>query len=322
MQKILQNSALWILPGLLTGLILFFQTARGQVPGQADTPVFEFAWSNDFFNQTDRYFSNGFDVAFYHPFMEHAPSRVTLLPDKWAEKVYHGVTLTQHVFTPDRLFESTIDLNDRPYASYLLLGHRKVAFNSYTRLRLQTEFQVGILGRYSGGETLQNGIHDLLPASRTAIGWDNQLEPDPAMNYSLHIEKGVAASQGIQVIPHAGFRAGIPYTDVEAGLQIRAGKVSDYFSNLGLLYHKGFSYYFLVDVSGRYVAYNATLQGGLLNESPHTLKTINPLVSQVEVGFGFAVKHFTVEYRQYFISPEFRDGLAHKWGMVTFQLSL
>jgi len=222
------NTGLFI--GLLMCLHLIPLTLSAQEVFSWDEPVLEFVWSNDFVNQTDRYFSNGFELTLYHPFMKKSPTRFLLLPDAWANKVVHGLTLTHHFFTPDQLFVSDIVANDRPYASYLLAGHRKIAFNQERKMKLLTALQVGLLGKFSGGESVQNGIHELLPASKPATGWENQINPDFALNYSLRFEKGIVSNHHFDLIPHGGARVGIPYTDVDAGIYFRFGKYSDYFN--------------------------------------------------------------------------------------------
>lgn len=306
---------------LIVLIILTFQLASAQDQKRVMGRAFELTWSNDFVSQTDRYFSNGLDLSFTHPFMQKSPIRFLLLPDKWASKVYHSLTLSQHFFTPDQLFVEDINNNDRPYASYLLLGHQKIAMNAKRRIKLQTEFQAGIFGKYSGGETVQNGIHELLPASQSALGWGNQLSSDLALNYSLRIEKGLISNRYFDLIPHAGTRLGIPYTDFEGGILLRIGKFPNYFENPGWLESKGISYFLFADFSGKYVLYNATLEGGLINQSAYTIAEVQPLVSEIRVGLAFGVQNFTMEYSQYYLSPEFKNGLHHKWGAITFRVA-
>lgn len=300
-------------------LLLFPSTMHAQVPEQKSETAFEIVWSNDFVNQTDRYFSNGFDLAFYHRIWSKLPTSYLLVSGRNASKVVHSLTLSQHLFTPDKLTQEDIVAYDRPFASYLLLGHQKTSFFKARKIKLTSEIQLGLLGKYSGGESVQNGVHTIFADSDIALGWPNQLKSDFAFNYNLKVEKGLVYQNHFAMIPYAGFRAGVPYTDADAGIQMRAGWFPDYFNNIGLLSEKDLILYAFVDISGRYVLYNATLQGGLFNESLHTISNVTPFVRDLKLGFSVGVKNFTFEYSQHFISKEYDSGRRHKWGSFSFR---
>ena len=170
--------------------LFVFGPTSGQENNTSGFPVFEVKWSNDIFHQTDRNFTNGIDLAFYHPVFKKSPVRYIMLPHKDADITWQGLTLSQHFFTPRELFSTEIVSQDRPYASYLLLGHKKISANPNRFVKRTSEIQIGILGKNSGGKALQNGIHFVLPASEPAIGWENQIHTDLALNYSMKYEKG------------------------------------------------------------------------------------------------------------------------------------
>jgi hypothetical protein len=269
-------------------------------------------------NQTDRYFSNGFDLMLVHPFMDRSPSRFLLVGTKNSDEVYHGITLVHHFFTPDDLFETNILKTDRPYASYLLLGHRRTEFFYQRKIKFQSEFQLGLLGRYSGGRTLQNNLHELFPGSAPSLGWQNQLNSDAAMNYSLQVEKGIFTKPFFEIIPGAKARLGIPYTDISAGVLLRSGRLNEYFTSYGLKSkHRPFFYLF-GQIEGRWVLYNATLQGGLFNDHPHTLDRIHPWVVQATTGIAVGFKKWRLEYLYVLLSSEYHKGKMHRWGAFQF----
>lgn len=292
--------------------------------GQKETdPAFRFfevGWANDFIFQTDYYYSNGLNLAIYTPFFEKSPLNFIMLPNGKSQHVWYALTITQDFFTPRNTFNEGVNYYDRPYASYLLVGHRKVVSNAQKQLKWSSEIQVGMLGKFSGGRSIQNGIHNILPTSKPALGWENQIASDLAINYSAQIEKGYYINKNLLLVPSATARLGIPYTDLSGGFQFRAGRFHDYFSSLGVNRNKDWELYAFADLSGRVVAYNATLQGGLFNESPHTLNTINPFVSDVSLGFVWSLKGFTFEYGQHLVSPEFKGGRSHKWGYISFKI--
>lgn len=315
--RISLNKAI-IIPILITlGFAVSGQNTSKELMSQ-HTSFFSFVWSNDFINQTDRYFSNGFDLMLVHPFMDRSPSRFLLIKTNKSDEVHHGVTLVHHFFTPDNLFETEILKSDRPYASYLLLGHRQTEFFHQRKIKFQSELQLGILGRYSGGRTLQNNLHELFPGSSPSLGWQNQLNTDLALNYSLKIEKGVLSTSYMEIIPTAATRLGIPYTDISAGFLLRTGRLNEYFTSFGLPSKHRPHFYFFSEIEGRLVFYNATLQGGVLSDHPHTLSQIHPWLLKADVGAVVGFRKWRLEYHFNILSPEYKGGMTHRWGALHF----
>jgi hypothetical protein len=244
-----------------------------------------------------------------------------MLPNKEDDNVWYGITLTQHFFTPRELFTTDVIYTDRPYASYLLFGHQKVSTNSLKHIKRTSEIQVGILGKYSGGKSLQNGIHYVLPASKPATGWDNQISPDLALMYSLRIEKGIINQKNFLLAPYLDTKLGVPYTNMGGGVYARAGLMNNFFEILSVPKNKKWELYAFADFNTSYVVYNGVLQGGLFNESIHTLQNINPWVFSLKAGFVFSIKKFSLEYGSVLISPEYETGMGYKWGYITLKFA-
>lgn len=308
---------------LCLGLLVFLVFLAGHQPLSAqanqksENRIFELILSNDFIFETDRYFSNGIEMVYTDPGIKKSPVNRLLISGKRMQQVYYSLTVTQHFFTPRELFSLEVDQNDRPYSSYLLIGERKTSTDSRRRLSLHAELRAGILGKYSGGESIQNGIHEILPTSKPSLGWHNQINPDLAINYILQIEKGIVRSQHFDLIPAFDFRAGVPYTDAGMSLQFRVGRMNDYFSNGGLPERKTWQLYFYGVLGGKYVIYNGTLQGGLLNNSPFVMTDIKHWIGQIQTGIAYTRGRLGIKFSQYFITPEFDGGLTHKWGSIS-----
>ncbi|NOX46604.1 MAG: lipid A deacylase LpxR family protein [Chlorobi bacterium] len=313
---LIRKKILIVVFAMITG----FAGLMAQTAPDATSHILEVEWANDVWTGTDRYFTNGLELGYYNPFFRKLPSSYILLPDKKGETVYQGLTLTQHFFTPDLHFAESFT-NDRPFASYLLLGHRKISLNKEKRIRKQSELQIGILGRYSGGESIQNGIHKVLPTSEPVVGWDNQLHANPALNYKMVFEHGLYNTKGFELMSLANINLGIPYTDVGGGLKMRLGHMNDYFSGFGVNNKKGWQLYFFAEAGAKYVAYNATLEGGLLYDNAYVMKDIDRFVIQSRLGLAFTMKSFGIEVGQQTISREFKTGRSHMWGYVTFRFA-
>ena len=87
--------------GVLTGVMMVaIVNVVGQSVSEQKTNLLEFTWANDFIFGMDRYFTNGLELKYYAPFIAKSPTKYLLLPHKKDELVWHGITLTQHFFTP------------------------------------------------------------------------------------------------------------------------------------------------------------------------------------------------------------------------------
>jgi lipid A 3-O-deacylase len=67
------------------------------------------------------------------------------------------------------------------------------------------------------------------------------------------------------------------------------------------------------------VGYDATLEGGLLNRSSAYTMTgseISRFVFQTSLGLVISYGGFQIEAEQFMLSPEFNEGLWHKWGHI------
>ena len=301
-------------------ILLSFTNTFSQSVEVKESHILEFSWANDFIFGTDYYYTNGLELKYYAPFVQRLPTKFILLPHNNNELVWQGITLTQHFFTPS-LKSADVDEYDRPFASYLLVGHRKISTNSNNGLKKQSEFQMGLLGKYSGGQYIQNGIHEILPTSEPVSGWNNQLSPDFAINYSLQLEYGLIRNHNFDLIPHAQINLGIPYTDLNIGTRFRTGKLNDYFSDIGIDQNKPRQLYFFADINAKYVAYNGTIQGGLLNDHIHVVNDINNWLLAMNTGIVFTRKNIGVEFGQQFLYPEVMNGRSHLWGYITLRLA-
>jgi hypothetical protein len=305
---------------MVFAMIAGFVSLSAQTVPKPTSHILEVEWANDVWTGTDRYFTNGLELRYYNSFFRKLPSSYILLPEKKGEIVYHGLTLTQNFYTPDLHYSEHFS-SDRPFASYLLLGHRKISLNNEKHIRKQSELQIGILGRYSGGEEIQNSIHKVLPTSEPVVGWNNQLHANPALNYRMKFEHGLYNTKDFELMSVANINLGIPYTDVGGGLKMRVGHMNGYFSDFGVNTKKGWQLYFFAEVGAKYVAYNATLEGGLFYDNAYIMKDIDRFVVQSHLGVAFTMKNFGIEVGQKTISREFKTGRSHMWGYVTFRFA-
>ena len=103
------------------------------------------AWENDLYYRHDCYFTNGFQVDFFH-------DRLLILTSKKRQRdSYSGLQLRQEIFTPKDLGTDTISIGDHPYSANLTLTHVSVLDMSEKLMRIVSEIKLGVLGPASLG---------------------------------------------------------------------------------------------------------------------------------------------------------------------------
>lgn len=279
---------------------------------------FEAVWANDVFFQTDRYFTNGLEFQYYsQSFVKFGIAKLLFDPMSESGPIY-SLTLTHDIFTPKNVFGDPLQ-TDRPYAGVLLLGIKATHFSSEKNYRFTSEIQGGLLGEYAGGRFVQNGIHVLLPASEPIPGWTYQIDHDLCVQYNIGLEKLFFSYKWFEADLLAKGRLGLPYTDFSGGSRIRIGKSPDYYSSDHLLSKNGNYVYFFTEVNLRTVFYDATLQGGALNDkSPHTINNIDPLIGEFKAGIAGRYRCFEVEIGAQKFTAKFKGATSHRWAYFKF----
>jgi lipid A 3-O-deacylase len=281
-----------------------------------------FGLANDVVFQTDKYYTNGINLEYI------SENNFTILEPLHflhsTEAVsFNALTLKQDIFTPEKKGTGGYNGQDRPFASYLLLGSQKTSLNYSRKLLFTSQFEVGVLGKYAGGELVQNSVHSALPTSSNVYGWENQVKSDLVINYGLELEKGLVNNTWFGLSGHAGAKLGLPYTFASTGITFRAGEYSDYFSNLGLYRSSGWQAYLFTKLDANMVLYNATVQGGLFNPmSGSNHLELNPFVFKAKSGLHLSYQKVKFEIGMQQVSPEFKNGDIHRWGYLSFTLQL
>lgn len=267
--------------------------------------LFRFDYANDFFAARDRYYTQGYGFDLFHPGLAKWPLMRLLAALPGGERSY-GLTFRQSGFTPTSLSSDLVLKGDRPFASYLFLGHVLLSRDPGRGLTLTTEFDVGVIGQGAGGKWIQEGLHSAL-GNLAPHGWDNQIRNDAVLDYYIRLEKSLASASRADAGIFVDATAGQPYTNAAAGLMARLGTIADG-PKRGYLFGR---------VEEKVIAYDATLQGGLLNRhSPYTLSAaqVERAVTRGDIGVVYDRGGVALEYSRSFLGREFRDGLAHQWG--------
>jgi len=289
--------------------------------------ILRITFENDLitYANTDRYFTNGISVELQNPRLARSPLQRFMIPYRHTAFVTYSLRLVQDMFTPTDTRDAPTLLNDRPYASYLYLGYRKTIADPARKLRISSQLDLGYLGQYSPGSYLQTLVHKTFPTNDIPQGWETQIKTDLILNYDFQVQRAIVRMNKLILLATASAKGGTLSDKAGVGFQFQAGKAEPLF---GLDENKkwpNLEYYFFVKADAGLVAYNALLQGGMLNrENVFTLKSneISRFVGSAETGIHFRYKGTGIELAQHFLTPEYKGGYWHKWGRIMLLFKL
>lgn len=285
--------------------------------------IAELSIDNDIVFLIDRYYSSGVTLTLYHNWLKKSPLNYILLSHQEDEIAYYSMNIKHCMFTPEKTLTPRIVYNDRPYATYFLVGGSKTSFNHNSRLKKFSQIEFGVIGPAAGGEQIQNKLHDNISIAQHSEGWHNQIRNDICLQYNVTIEKGIINTPYWEVNGFFNGAVGVPHTELQIGGYTRAGTFHDYFRGLGIDISNDFNLW--VELSGSFylVNYNATLQGGITyNRNVHTINPINNTLIQGTLGAVIEYKRIHLKYGMVVRSPEFYGAFWHRWANLKMAIVL
>jgi hypothetical protein len=221
-----------------------------------------------------------------------------------------GWRIGQELYTPSdiNLPPALVGPPNHPYAAWLFGGmFKEVHRDDGSQARFGID--VGCLGPCAGGEWTQRTLHRILNQPLPQ-GWSRQVRNE--LGVVLHADVAPvrwSIGKAVDVTPSIKGRFGNIYTDVGAGVVLRAGRLN-VFSDQPTLH--GF-----LRLDGRAVAYNASLQGGYFSDgNPHTVSP-KRAVGEVEGGMVWNRGAFGVAASLVRRSNEVRE-LSNSVGAQTY----
>ena len=291
-------------------------------------------WDNDAFafSRDDGSYSNGIRFSLRYASPDVHASRRGDGSESLRRHVY-GLRLGQRIYTPSDidLAPAELPLDERPYAGYLYLGVSRDTFWSdgnegrYLRLALDA----GCIGPCSGAEALQKRVHGWVGSSEPR-GWGEQIRNEPTLQLTAEYSPGRAVlARWVDAAPYVRGQLGNVFVTAGAGALVRVGRFNSPFAgSLGSASRHAapsasaspapelFAY---ARLEGRYVAHNATIEGGWFNDSPRTLDA-EPYVVESEVGIAWAGERWMLGYSMLWRSKEIESQpgslTAHRWGRI------
>ncbi len=286
-----------------------------------DFKSFEFGLDNDVLNNTDYYYTEGFEISYTSPnFQKFFMFQIFSAPSETKYDEY-GIGIEHKMYTPvDKNNVGNLD-GDRPFSSYFLINMHKETRNYKSKSSDYFQIGIGLLGDLSGGEEIQNFVHKLLPKTNSVLGWDSQIKNEFLIDIVYNYEKGISHSKYFDLLVLAAAEAGTLRNNLGLGSHLRFGWIPDYYFQ-NIRYRDGISrkflIYFDINWNSRWVIYDTTLLGGFFNNNSdeYVLKPseIEDFVHQIDVGLNIRYKRLKLSLIQTFLSREIKNGLAHKYG--------
>ena len=238
-----------------------------------------------------------------------------LLRPKYSSILY-GVGLQHNGFSPASISSNDILYNDRPFAAVLLAKTFAIAIDTIRKLRFSSSLYVGVIGQAAAAQEMQEYIHYKLN-NITPHGWQHQINNDLALNYQVQYEKQILSYKHLlSVSVGAGGNVGTLNTSANGSISVMAGYFHNPYDALNST-SKRWSMYGYLSSEGRYVLYNASLQGGMLdNRSPYTLSAseFTRAVAKLRYGVRLSYGGIFLEYFKAMLTREFEPGKPHAYG--------
>ena len=97
---------------------LFSQNDSSLISNKLENYV-RLSYDNDFFEATDRYYTQGIQLTVIHPIIKYSPLSYALIRLNKNAANYYGLQFEQDCFTPRSIRYDSIPFGERPFASCL-----------------------------------------------------------------------------------------------------------------------------------------------------------------------------------------------------------
>lgn len=313
---------------LAIGLML--PSGGGEAAGEErPSSALSIRFENDLFGDTDRYYTNGFSIAYARPGAPGRPARWLwglFGAERWfGGRLSHSYEFGQIIATPQDTELADPDPDDRPYAAILYLA-TALQFEQESRIDV-VKLIAGVLGPAALGEQAQNFTHRLFGFDE-ARGWDYQLGNEPVLNLAWERRCRVRMAHdpdgwGADLVGTGGAMLGNVLTQAQAGLQFRFGyRLPDDYGNTLIRgagnipptcqcwgdHRRGDArpgIQFFLGMSGNLVARNVTLDGNTFRDSRSVDK--EPFFVGAEAGLALIYRRIQFGYAFVVWGPEFEN---------------
>jgi len=277
----------------------------------------------------DRYYTDGIVFNFTHA-LRHRSADSSLakktIEYEFGQRIYNSYTAS--AFRPPSAPAHFKNYRiDRPFTAYLFAGMAlNFLYKNENALKLDAE--LGTIGPAALGEQAQDGFHNFFGLYKPR-GWPYQLRNAPGINlrgdYKMFLYRNSGNWFDMAFNPTAWL--GNTFTGASAGMQFRFGHFGKFYqstiTNSRVSSDAGeqqiHEFYFFTTPQINYVAYDATIEGGLgLSDKGPVTFGIYHYVYQQQFGLEFASARWSANYIAYVRSREVKStALADQWASIS-----
>lgn len=297
-------------------------------------PVFTVLEENDLVFKTDRHYTQGIKVSYFHtdgwlPF--GSGKLFEALPELGFQKDAgkFGYSIGQNIYTPADTASPLLQTKDRPYGGWLYAGailqRRGTSWGGRPALE-DFEAEFGFIGPAALARESQSWVHHVRGIVEPR-GWSHQLENEPGLRlkYSRSVSfRWMDQSNllSLDFTPHAGLSLGNVETSGRIGGTLRLGipvpedfgihfidSLATTSGGITSDKHRRWGAYLFARAEGRAVAHNAFLDGNLFASSHRVDKEY--LVGDFSVGFVVLLNRVELGYALFARTAEFRRQAEH-----------
>ncbi len=274
---------------------------------------------------TDRSYTNGSRIDYFQS--SRLPRFLKgIIPTSGDSSIQiDGWGLAQYMVTPKDISTSEHQPDDYPYAGSLVVTRSFLSFNPVKEFSYQSEFLIGVRGKYSMAKELQTVVHANMNYPKPR-GWHNQLDNQLLINFTFTAEKNLFSWRNVLEL-NGGIqtRVGSFIDAVLVYPMLRIGKMSPYFNGF-LSSHASnrkevkqkLQYYLVVKPTASFVAYNAMLKGERTNagEGTKASNSLSHYMSDVQFGAVIAYHNISFSYLQTHTSSYDKGLYNHSYGTM------
>lgn len=276
---------------------------------------FRFNYDNDYFDSSDRNYTQGYSFEIVLPVLKKNPINYVLIAPNKNKKRY-GVAIEHIGYTPRYYERPEIQFGDRPFAAAIMLKSFVISTDAVFKSRITSSLNLGLIGPGAFGKEMQVAIHE---ATNNVIplGWSHQIKNDVVVNYGINYEKQIWRYRDLWSVQTEGsLNLGTLFTNASLGINTTFGLLNQPFSAPA---KKRFRIYGYAQPVVSVIGYDATLQGGVFNKkSPYIIDAdaVKRFTAQFNYGLVLRTKTLYFEYARSLITREFESGTPAGWGGI------
>ncbi len=278
---------------------------------------------------TDRYYTNGLRLGYASPTGGLPAGLAETAQKLWGDGARRWtIDLTHQLHTPYDTKSTVAPRGDYPYSAIMMATGGLTSDTATHRSALTVG--IGMIGPSAGGQSMQNGFHDLIGQGRNR-GWGRQIGNEPVVQITssrvYRVKLVTVGPLETDLLPDLTAGVGTVRDYIETGMTVRLGQGLDADFGVarlrpGLSGGDGFrpsrdvGWYVFAGVDGQAVLRDITIDGDVFRNGPHAKRQV--FMGEAQGGFGLLVLGARVTYTHVVQTEQFKSqkGGLHQFGSL------